>query len=177
MVDQRWERHFKGFFFFFRMGHLGVEGRDGRWAGGWCRSLVDARVSAQAWERFAYRIQREGFSFGRLTYLLLSTRTTLFIHAGWVTTLGDQRSDLPEVPWLFNPLQWKQVQKLLGGKRIGTLEEQMRQWRCFSFTPELFSDMNLLAACWCVAGAPALPRKHFSMGVATGARKKERALC
>lgn len=25
----------------------------------------------------------------------------------------------------------------------------------------LFSDMNLLAACWRVAGAPSLPGKHF----------------
>lgn len=31
MADQRWERDFKGiFYFFFRTGHLGVEGRDGR---------------------------------------------------------------------------------------------------------------------------------------------------
>lgn len=29
MADQRWERDFKGIFF-FRMGHLGVEGGDGR---------------------------------------------------------------------------------------------------------------------------------------------------
>lgn len=38
----------------------------------------------------------KAFSFGRVTRLLLSALTTLFTRAGRVTTLKDQRSDLPE---------------------------------------------------------------------------------
>lgn len=38
----------------------------------------------------------KAFSSGRMTRLLLSALTTLFSRAGRVTTLKDQRSDLPE---------------------------------------------------------------------------------
>lgn len=38
----------------------------------------------------------KAFSSGRVTRLLLSALTTLFSRIGRVTTLRDQRSDLPE---------------------------------------------------------------------------------
>lgn len=43
----------------------------------------------------------KAFSLGRLVFLLLSAFTTLFKQIGGVTTLKDQRSDLPEAPWLL----------------------------------------------------------------------------
>lgn len=46
--------------------------------GGWRRSLKDARVSAEAWERSADRTQPEYFSYGTLSCLLLSTRPPLY---------------------------------------------------------------------------------------------------
>ena len=53
-VIQRWELDLRDFFFFFFLEEVTGGLKTGT-DGGWCRSLKDAPISAQAWERSVYR--------------------------------------------------------------------------------------------------------------------------
>lgn len=83
------------FFFFIERVTGGFGGGDGRLVGG-----VDPgrTLGFQHRPESALLVGNgeKAFSFGRVTRLLLSALTTLFTCAGRVTTLKDQRSDLPE---------------------------------------------------------------------------------
>lgn len=96
--------------------------------GGWCRSLKDARVSAQAWEQSANRKQREGFSFGRPTSLLLSALTTLFSQIGGQQHWKIRGATCRRHPG-FHLVKWNQSIHNFQ-KRIGTLAVHRRQCMC-----------------------------------------------